>query len=149
MTRVGGIVIVMALIAAWVIFFWPGVLGELHWEESRAPKAGGVVHLPFDPCGRWRPDRLLLWASPCHGCPEEGRRTCCRSKRWASASRIRTFARPVNRLLTLLYQTLDSLPYVLRSLPYFRRQRRAAEEVRAHIFRQSCRHCWQAGTMHA
>jgi hypothetical protein len=34
--------------------------------------------------------------------------------------------RPVNRLLTLLYQTLDSLPYVLRSLPYFRRQRRAA-----------------------
>jgi hypothetical protein len=72
MTRVGGIVIVMALIAAWVIFFWPGVLGELHWEESRAPKAGGVVHLPFDPCGRWRPDRLLLWASPCHGCPEEG-----------------------------------------------------------------------------
>jgi hypothetical protein len=36
--------------------------------------------------------------------------------------------------LTLLYQTLGSLPYVLRSLPYFRRQRRAAEE--AHIFRQ-------------
>ena len=71
MTRVGGIVIVMALIAAWVIFFWPGVLGELHWEESRAPKAGGVVHLPFDPCGRWRPDRLLLWASPCHGCPKK------------------------------------------------------------------------------
>jgi len=29
--------------------------------------------------------------------------------------------RPVNRLLTLLYQTLRSVPYVLRTLPYFRR----------------------------
>jgi hypothetical protein len=30
MIGVGGIVIVMALIAAWVIFFWPGVLEQLH-----------------------------------------------------------------------------------------------------------------------
>jgi hypothetical protein len=30
MIGVGGIVIVMALIAAWVIFCWPGVLEQLH-----------------------------------------------------------------------------------------------------------------------
>lgn len=40
--------------------------------------------------------------------------------------------RLVHRLLTLLYQTLGSIPNVLRPLPYFRRQRHTGKEMPAH-----------------
>ena len=124
MIRVGGIVIVMALIAAWVIFFWPAYwessTGKSHGRLRRAAsftcpstRAGDGVPTVFC-CGPLRvmavrrsPKNLLLLEEMGFSLSDQD-------------------VRPVNRLLTLLYQTLDSLPYVLRSRPYFRRQRRAA-----------------------
>jgi hypothetical protein len=41
--------------------------------------------------------------------------------------------RLVHRLLTLLYQTLGSIPYILSPLAYFGRQRHAAKEMPTHI----------------
>jgi len=59
------------------------------------------------------------------------RRACCRSCRRGFLLSDQN-VRPVHRLLTLLYQTLGSIPNVLRPLPYFRRQRHAGKEMPAH-----------------
>jgi hypothetical protein len=82
------------------------------------------LHFSFRTRGSTPARRSFVDArTPCHRCPES-----CR----LSDQNVR----PVNRLLTLLYQTLGSIPNVLRPLPCFKRQRHAGKETPTHIFRQ-------------
>jgi hypothetical protein len=72
---------------------------------------------------------FVIRRSACHCCPESLLPLVEEGFRLSDQN-----VRPVHTLLTLLYQTLGSIPNVLPPLPYFRRQRHAAKSMSSHVF---------------